>query len=39
MIIKGQEFHTNGLTYTVRSAVQTDAEQLSEIRVQIDGET
>ncbi|MEC5239927.1 GNAT family N-acetyltransferase [Bacillus mycoides] len=39
MIIKGQEFHINGLTYTVRSAVQTDAEQLSEIRVQIDGET
>ncbi|MEK4572898.1 GNAT family N-acetyltransferase [Bacillus sp. FSL E2-8868] len=39
MIIKGQEFHINGLTYAVRSAVQTDAEQLSEIRVQIDGET
>ncbi|KZD33428.1 GNAT family N-acetyltransferase [Bacillus cereus] len=39
MIIKGQEFHINGLTYTIRSAVQTDAEQLSEIRVQIDGET
>ncbi|EOO76350.1 acetyltransferase [Bacillus cereus VD021] len=39
MIIKGQEFHISGLTYTVRSAVQTDAEQLSEIRVQIDGET
>ncbi|MEX0418459.1 N-acetyltransferase family protein, partial [Bacillus sp. C30] len=39
MIIKGQEFHINGLTYTVRSAVQTDAGQLSEIRVQIDGET
>lgn len=29
MIIKRQEFHINGLTYTVRSAVQTDAEQLS----------
>ncbi|MBK5429514.1 MULTISPECIES: GNAT family N-acetyltransferase [Bacillus] len=39
MIIKGQEFHMNGLTYTVRSAVQTDAEQLSKMRVQIDGET
>lgn len=39
MIIKRQEFHINGLTYTVRSAVKTDAEQLSEIRVQIDGET
>ncbi|MES5893881.1 MULTISPECIES: GNAT family N-acetyltransferase [Bacillus cereus group] len=39
MIIKGQEFHINGLTYTIRSAAETDAEQLSEIRIQIDGET
>ena len=39
MIIKGQEFHINGLVYTIRSATETDAEQLSEIRVQIDGET
>ncbi|MGE7863564.1 N-acetyltransferase family protein [Bacillus mobilis] len=39
MIIKEQEFHINGLTYTIRSAVETDAEQLAEIRVQIDGET
>ncbi|MEF7654892.1 GNAT family N-acetyltransferase [Bacillus thuringiensis] len=39
MIIKGQEFHINGLTYTIRSAAETDAEQLSKIRVQIDGET
>ncbi|MEG7843446.1 GNAT family N-acetyltransferase [Bacillus mobilis] len=39
MIIKRQEFHINGLTYTIRSASETDAEQLSEIRVQIDGET
>ncbi|MDA1543834.1 MULTISPECIES: GNAT family N-acetyltransferase [Bacillus] len=39
MIIKGQEFHINGLIYTIRSAADTDAEQLSEIRVQIDGET
>ncbi|MCU5027800.1 GNAT family N-acetyltransferase [Bacillus thuringiensis serovar brasilensis] len=39
MIIKRQEFHINGLTYTIRSAAETDAEQLSEIRVQIDGET
>ncbi|HDR8024934.1 TPA: N-acetyltransferase [Bacillus cereus] len=38
MIIKGQEFHINRLTYTIRSAAETDAEQLSEIRVQIDGE-
>ncbi|MDM5193941.1 GNAT family N-acetyltransferase [Bacillus hominis] len=39
MIIKGQEFHINGLTYTIRSAAETDAKQLSEIRIQIDGET
>ncbi|EOP54673.1 acetyltransferase [Bacillus cereus VDM053] len=39
MIIKGREFHINGLTFTIRSAAETDAEQLSEIRVQIDGET
>ncbi|MED2187199.1 GNAT family N-acetyltransferase [Bacillus wiedmannii] len=39
MIIKGQEFHINGLIYTIRSAAETDAEQLSEIRAQIDGET
>ncbi|MBG9578534.1 GNAT family acetyltransferase [Bacillus thuringiensis] len=39
MIIKGQEFHINGLVYTIRSAAETDAEQLSKIRVQIDGET
>ncbi|MBE7122426.1 GNAT family N-acetyltransferase [Bacillus cereus] len=39
MIIKEQEFHINGLTYTIRSAVETDADQLSKIRVQIDGET
>ncbi|UOB76599.1 GNAT family N-acetyltransferase [Bacillus sp. ZJS3] len=39
MIIKRQEFHINGLTYTIRSAAETDAEQLSKIRVQIDGET
>lgn len=39
MIIKGQEFHINGLTFTIRSAAETDAEQLTEIRVQIDGET
>ena len=31
MIIKGQEFHINGLTYTIRSAAETDAEQLSKL--------
>ncbi|MFD6508178.1 GNAT family N-acetyltransferase [Bacillus sp. NPDC060175] len=39
MIIKEQEFHINGLDYTIRSATFQDADQLSEIRVQIDGET
>ena len=31
MIIKGQEFHINRLTYTIRSAAETDAEQLSKL--------
>ncbi|MED3060766.1 GNAT family N-acetyltransferase, partial [Bacillus thuringiensis] len=39
MIVKEQEFHINGLTYTIRSAAEKDAEQLSKIRVQIDRET
>ncbi|MFE6138368.1 GNAT family N-acetyltransferase [Bacillus sp. NPDC057893] len=39
MIIKEQEFYKNGLDYTIRSATFQDADQLSEIRVQIDGET
>ena len=38
MIVKEQEFHINGLTYTIRSAAEK-ADQLSKIRVQIDGET
>ncbi|AIQ12758.1 GNAT family N-acetyltransferase [Paenibacillus durus] len=39
MIINQREFCVNGLSYTVRSAIVTDAQALSEIRVQIDGET
>ncbi|PQZ57701.1 MULTISPECIES: GNAT family N-acetyltransferase [Bacillus] len=39
MIIKGKEFCIKGLEYTIRSAAKHDAEQLSKIRVQIDGET
>jgi RimJ/RimL family protein N-acetyltransferase len=39
MVINKQEFYVNGTHYTVRSAIETDAKQLSEIRVQIDGET
>ncbi|QED46114.1 GNAT family N-acetyltransferase [Cytobacillus dafuensis] len=39
MIINKQEFYVNGLNYTVRSAIEKDAKDLSELRVQIDGET
>ena len=39
MKINEQEFIVNGTTYKIRSAVNEDAEQLSEIRLQIDGET
>lgn len=34
-----QEFHVNGLSYTIRSAIDKDAKELSEIRLQMDGET
>ena len=33
------EFLSNHLSYTIRSAIEGDAEALSELRVQIDGET
>ncbi|CEH28430.1 GNAT family acetyltransferase [Aneurinibacillus migulanus] len=39
MIINKQEFYVNGLNYTVRSAIDKDAKDLSELRLQIDGET
>ncbi|MDR6879403.1 GNAT family N-acetyltransferase [Bacillus sp. 3255] len=39
MIISNKEFHVNGQTYTIRSSVETDAKDLSELRLQIDGET
>ncbi|WP_025683109.1 GNAT family N-acetyltransferase [Paenibacillus maysiensis] len=39
MIINKQEFYVNGLNYTVRSAIDKDAADLSELRLQIDGET
>jgi RimJ/RimL family protein N-acetyltransferase len=39
MIINKQEFFVNGLNYTVRSAIEKDAKELSELRLQIDGET
>lgn len=39
MNITQQECYVNGLHYTVRSAVESDAKALSEVRLQIDGET
>lgn len=39
MIINKQEFNINGLNYTIRSAIDKDANDLSDLRVQIDGET
>jgi hypothetical protein len=38
-IMSNKEFHVNGLTYTIRSSIETDAKDLSELRLQIDGET
>ncbi|KAA0550397.1 GNAT family N-acetyltransferase [Bacillus sp. BGMRC 2118] len=39
MIINNKEFTIKGLHYTIRSAVIEDAESLSQLRLQIDGET
>lgn len=39
MIIDDREFNVNGLSFTIRSAVKSDAAALSVVRVQIDGET
>ncbi|MGG1661625.1 N-acetyltransferase family protein [Brevibacillus sp. NRS-1366] len=39
MLIDDQQFHVNGLTYTIRSANEKDAKELSALRMQIDGET
>ncbi|MDM5327136.1 GNAT family N-acetyltransferase [Neobacillus sp. CF12] len=39
MIVDTKEFTVNGLRYTIRSAIEKDAMGLSEVRVQIDGET
>jgi RimJ/RimL family protein N-acetyltransferase len=39
MIIKPKDFTINGLRYIIRSAMGKDANGLSEVRVQIDGET
>lgn len=39
MIVNPKEFVINGLCYMIRSATEKDAMKLSEVRVQIDGET
>lgn len=39
MIISNREFHSNRLTYSIRSSVESDAKVLSELRLKIDGET
>jgi ribosomal protein S18 acetylase RimI-like enzyme len=39
MLIKEKEFNIKSLKFTIRSAVVTDAEALSELRLKIDGET
>ncbi|UFT99191.1 GNAT family N-acetyltransferase [Radiobacillus kanasensis] len=39
MFLNKQELEVNGLSYTIRSAVPSDAEKLSVVRLQIDGET
>jgi GNAT superfamily N-acetyltransferase len=39
MIIDKREFFVNYMKYTVRSAIDKDAKDLSELRLQIDGET
>ncbi|THF72516.1 GNAT family N-acetyltransferase [Cohnella fermenti] len=39
MKINKRKYAVNGLTYIIRSATNEDARQLSEVRLQIDGET
>lgn len=39
MIINRQEYKVKNLTYSIRSAVKSDAKRLSDLRLQIDGET
>ena len=39
MIIDKQDFLVNGISYTIRSAIEKDAKDLSALRLQIDGET
>ncbi|PQP83860.1 GNAT family N-acetyltransferase [Paenibacillus sp. PCH8] len=39
MIVEQQHYHVKGVTYTIRSAEENDADTLSALRVQLDGET
>lgn len=39
MIVNQKEFFVHNLRYIIRSAIEEDAKNLSEVRVQIDGET
>lgn len=39
MMIDQQEYYIKGLSYSIRSAEEKDAEALSSLRVQINGET
>jgi hypothetical protein len=39
VLVDTKEFTINGLRYIIRSAMEKDAKSLSEVRVQIDGET
>jgi ribosomal protein S18 acetylase RimI-like enzyme len=39
MIINKPEFYVRGINYTIRSAMDKDAKELSELRLRIDGET
>ncbi|MGR6342180.1 N-acetyltransferase family protein [Priestia megaterium] len=39
MKVKQKEFSVNGVSYIVRSAINKDARELSEVRLQVDGET
>lgn len=39
MVIKPQDFNVKELNYSIRSAIKSDAKNLSELRLQIDGET
>jgi RimJ/RimL family protein N-acetyltransferase len=39
VLVNNQEFCVNGINYTIRSATEKDAREISDLRLQIDGET